>query len=44
MWNGITATPDGKTVFVLDILERGIFAFQHTANGDLIEYVPLILN
>jgi hypothetical protein len=35
MWNGITATPDGKTIFVNDLLAKTIYSFSRTASNDL---------
>lgn len=43
MWNGITSTPDGKTLFVYDVAPNLIHAFKRTEGGDLVEYALLVL-
>eukprot|EP01126_Amoeba_proteus_P004419 TRINITY_DN11478_c0_g1_i14.p1 TRINITY_DN11478_c0_g1~~TRINITY_DN11478_c0_g1_i14.p1 ORF type:complete len:400 (-),score=48.11 TRINITY_DN11478_c0_g1_i14:257-1456(-) len=36
MWNGITSSPDGSTIYVYDLFDRHIFAFERTATNDLV--------
>jgi hypothetical protein len=42
MWNGITASPDGQTVYVCELLDRKIFGFNRTASGELNVYGSII--